>query len=100
MTIHIDLDEWIYIVVEKNENVDQIVGQHDTQHDVKFIPAYKDRSAAQKVAIQMALEEYEVQAIIYEDLLRYADQHKSMIFLLDSHGQLILKIAPDGGIVQ
>ena len=97
MTMGIELDEWLFVLVEKNQNSEQIIAQLDIEHDIRFIPAFKDRNAAQLGADQLGIKpEFEIQAIIYEDLLQYADRNRSLIMLLDSHGSPILKIAPDG----
>ena len=97
MTAVIELDEWLFVLVQKSQSSEQIIAQHDTEHDIRFIPAFKDRNTAQLGAGQLGIKlKYEIQAIIYEDLLQYAHRNRSLIMLLDSHGSPILKIAPDG----
>lgn len=97
MTVGVKLDEWLFVLVEKSQNSEQIIGQHDTEHNIRFIPTFKDRDTAQMGAGQLGIEtNYEIQAIIYEDLLQYAGQNKSLILLLDKQGSPLLKIAPDG----
>lgn len=97
MTVGIKLDEWLFVLVEKSQNSEQIIGQHDMAHNIRFIPTFKDRDTAQMGAGQLDIKtNYEIQAIIYEDLLQYADQNKSLILLLDKQGSPLLKIAPDG----
>lgn len=97
MTVGIELDEWLFVLVEKTQSSDQIIAQLDTEHDIRFIPAFKDRTTAQMGAGRIGIKTpYEVQAIIYEDLLQYAGQNQSLILLLDNHGSPVVKIAPDG----
>jgi len=97
MTSGIEMDEWLFVLVENSQPREQIIGQHDTEHNIRFIPTFKDRNAAQMGAGQLGIKtQYEIQAIIYEDLLRYASQSQSLILLLDNHGSPLLKIAPDG----
>ena len=91
------MDTWLFVLVEKSANGERIFGQQDTAHDIRFVPAFKDRKSAQKGAIRLDVEDdYEVHAIIYEDLLGYAGENQSLIFLLDGKGSPLLKIAPDG----
>ena len=97
MAIQIGLDEWIYALVEKHPNDEQIIGQYDTEHDIRFIPIYLNRDIAQLGARYLAIHtSYEIQAIIFEDLLRFATQNQSLIFLMDDHGSLLTKFSPDG----
>jgi hypothetical protein len=97
MTAGIELDEWLFVLVEKSQNGEQIIAQLDTEHDIRFIPTFKDRGTAQIGAGQLGIKTpYEIQAIIYEDLLQYAGQNQTLIILLDNHGNPLLKIAPDG----
>lgn len=96
----IGLDQWIYALVEKTPDNERIIGQHDTEHDIRFIPIYMDRDAARLGAAHLAIEKsYEIQAIIYEDLLQYAALNQSLVFLMDGRGALLSKIAPDGRAV-
>ena len=93
----IEMDEWLFVLVDKSGNNEQIVGQHDTAHDIRFIPAFKDRDSALKGGVKLDIDiNFEIQAIIYEDLLRYAGENQSLVLLLDSKGSPLLKIAPDG----
>jgi hypothetical protein len=39
---------------------------------------------------------FEVQAIIFEDLVRYAVEGGFLLFLLDGRGQIVAKLTPDG----
>jgi len=97
MTVGIELDEWLFVLVEKSQNSEQIIAQLDTEHDIRFIPAFKDRTAAQMGTSRIGIKTpYEIQAIIYEDLLQYAGQNQSLILLLDNQGSPLLKIAPNG----
>lgn len=98
--VAIGLNEWIYVLVEKSGNDEQIIAQHDTARDIRFIPVYQDRDSAQQGALLLSIQGiYEIQAVIFEDLLNYAARHKSLIFVLDGQGNVQLKIAPDGQVL-
>ena len=88
---------WVYAFVQNPGADEKIVGQHDLEQDVAFIPAFLDKESAQQGIIQMPCEKgnkYEVQAIIYEDLANYAAANNFLIFILNAEGKVIQKIAP------
>lgn len=99
MTQTIDADAWVYVVVQNPGAEEKIVGQQDAERDITFIPVFKERDTALQGASRMAREPgrtFEVQAIIFEDLVRYAVEGGFLLFLLDGRGQIIAKLTPDG----
>lgn len=99
MTPIIDADAWVYVVVQNPGPNESIVGQHDAGNDIAFIPVYKDRDTALQGVIHLAKEPgqaFEIQAIIFEDLSRYAVEGGFLLFILDARGQVEAKLTPDG----
>lgn len=97
MTQKIDADAWVYVMVQNPEKGDQIVGQVDTDNDISFIPMFMDKESATQGLIHMAKEKgakYEIQAILFEDLEKYAAESQFLIFVLDDEGRVIDKRAP------
>ncbi len=97
MTQQIDADAWVYVMVQNPEKDDQIVGQMDTDNNISFIPMFMDKESATQGMIHMAKEKgkkYEVQAILFEDLEKYAAESQFLIFVLDDEGRVIDKRAP------
>jgi len=91
----IQADTWLYVAIQKIGNIDQIVGQTDTEHDVAFIPAFLGKDAAQQAMFHLHLEKkgkYEIQAFIYEDLARYAMDGGFLIFILDEEGNVLERL--------
>lgn len=91
----IETTSWLYIVIQKNGPNEQIVGQTDSEHDITFIPAFLNKEAAQQAMFHLHLEKkskHEVQAIIYEDLHRYALEGGFLIFVLDEDGKIIQRL--------
>jgi hypothetical protein len=89
--------DWLYVVVQNPDMDAQIMGQLDEAHDIRFIPAFKSREDAQQGLLQLTTArgvKYEIQALIMEDLQRYASEMGSLIFLLDVDGHILEKIAP------
>ncbi len=88
-------DTWIWVVIENPEKNEKIVGQQEEKSDTSFIPAYKSKEEAQQCMNLLARHPgsiYEAQAILYEDLARYAAENGFMIFLLDGFGTVTEKI--------
>ncbi len=97
MTQQIDAHAWVYVLVQNPGTDDNIVGQIDEEHDISFIPMFLDKDAASQGVLHMAKEKgkkYEIQAIIFEDLEKYALEGQSILFVIDSDGKVIDKRAP------
>lgn len=91
--------DWLYVIVQNPETDSQIVGQYDEAHDVHFIPAFKSKEDAQQGLLQLPTSrgsKYEIQAMIFEDLHRYASEKGWMLFILDAEGHISEQIAPEG----
>jgi hypothetical protein len=101
MTQAINANSWVYIVVKNPGQEEQILGQKDAEHKVAFIPTFLDKDAAMQGVVNLPKAEghkYEIQAIIYEDLARYAAEGQFLIFILDDQGHITDKRSPMVGI--
>lgn len=97
MTRHIDAHAWVYVLVQNPGTDDRIVGQVDAEHDISFIPMFMDKEAASQGVLHMAKEKgqkYEIQAIIFEDLEKFAMKGQSVLFVIDGDGKIVDKRAP------
>lgn len=95
----IDANTWVYVVVRDPEKNEQIVGQHDDKADIAYIPAFLDKEAAVMGIGRMAKtqgQKYEIQAIIFEDLVTNAGQGGFFIFILDENGKSVAQYTPAG----
>lgn len=91
----IDAGTWLYVAIQKTANSEQIVGQTDSEHDISYIPAFQSKETAQQAMFHLHLEKkskYEVQAIICEDLVRYAQDGGFVIFVLDEDGKVVERL--------
>ncbi|MDA8142276.1 MAG: hypothetical protein M0036_26820 [Desulfobacteraceae bacterium] len=99
MSETIKQDQWVYVVIQNPGQHETIVGQRDTESQIDFIPVFKSRDDAQQGVMYMAKspgQKFEIQAIIYEDLLRHAEDGGFLVFMLDGGGRVLTKIRPDG----
>lgn len=97
MAIKVDATTWVYVLVQNPGADETIVGQIDQEKEITFIPAYIDRESAQQGIFDIPKksgQKYEIQAIIYEDLERYAGDAQSLIFFLDANGKIMETRAP------
>jgi hypothetical protein len=97
MGIEMTATRWVYVMVQDPGKNERIVGRHDPERNIAFVPTFLTKEAAQQAALFLArerLEKYEIQAIIYEDLARYALGGGFLIFVLDGSGKILDQIAP------
>ena len=97
MTEAITATTWVYVLIQNPEGSENIVGQHDPVNDISYIPTFLDKDSATQGSMHMAKQKgqkYEVQAIIYEDLERFAAEGGFILFLVDDEGNVIDKRAP------
>jgi hypothetical protein len=95
----IDKNAWVYVVVQNPGGNETIVGQHDAEHDIHFVPVFRDRDSALLGVTKMVKEPgqtFEIQAIIYDDLVRYSAEGGFLLFILDGQGNIAFKLRPDG----
>jgi len=90
-------DRWVWVVVQNPGGQEQLLGQYDQQEDISFIPTFHSKEDAQQCFMNMAHQKgskYEVQAILYEELVKEAGGGGFMIFLLNENGEVLEKITP------
>ena len=90
-------DEWVWVVVQDPGGNEQILGQHDRQEDISFIPAFPDKESAQQGLLNLKHQQghkYEAQAILRDELLKDAASGGFMVFLLGENGEVLEKIKP------
>jgi hypothetical protein len=91
--------EWLYVIVQNPESNAEIMGQHDEGVDVRFIPAFRTKDDAQQGLLRFPTTngaKYEIQALILEDLQRYAWERGFLLFVLDADGRIEERIVPEG----
>jgi hypothetical protein len=94
MNIEIEDSRWVYVMVQNLGTEEQIVGQVDQEKEINFIPTFLNKEAAQQATVFIPKQKgkkIEIQAIIYEDLFRYAGDNNFLIFILDQNGEILSK---------
>lgn len=102
MGLEIKQDSWLYVLIRHLDSSDQIVGQKDDEFDVAYIPAFQNKENALMGMGRIARQKgskYEVQAIIFEDLIRHAAAEKFCVFILDEDGKILEKYSPEGNLI-
>ena len=90
-------DQWIYVVIHGPEGNEQILGQQDEEANVSFIPVFLKKEEALMNLNLLAREKghkYEVQAMLYEDLIAGTAAQGFMVFILNESGGIVEKISP------
>ena len=90
-------DEWVWVVVQDPGENEQFLGQHAQQENISFIPAFPDKESAQQGLLNLKRQQghkYEAQAILRDELLKYAATGGFMVYLLGENGEVLEKIKP------
>lgn len=92
MSMEIDDSRWVFVMVQNPGANEEIIGQMDEEKNINFIPTFLTKEAAQQAVLFMPKEKgkkIEIQAIIFEDLSRYATENHFLIFILDEDGKIL-----------
>ena len=95
MSQHLKDDTWVWIVIQDPGNKEEILGQLDEEKNISFIPTFQTKEEGLQCMNLLSRKPgltYEMQAILYEDLTRFASEHKFMIVLINGSGDVIEEI--------
>jgi len=91
-------ESWVWVVIQNPDGRDaQMVGQHEEENDIAFIPTFLEKDEALKCYNLLTFDKTrknEVQAVLYEELCRDASENGFVIFILDGSGEVLEKIDP------
>ncbi len=88
-------ETWIWVIIQNPGNKEQILCQHDTTNDIKFIPSFYEKDHALMCINQFQKEEkaeFEPQAMFYDEVLNYASNNGFLIFMLNEKGIITDKL--------
>jgi hypothetical protein len=95
--MNIKADQWVWAIFYGEEGNERMLGQQDTAADIAFIPCFLTKDEAINALGLLSKtpgQIYSAQAILYEDIVRYAKENGFMIFFLKANGEVIEKVAP------
>lgn len=90
-------NEWLWVVVFGQDGNEQMLGQHDEDGDILFIPCFLSKEEAINglgLLSKNPLQTYSVQAILFEDLKSYSKNNGFMVFILKESGEILDKVSP------
>jgi hypothetical protein len=97
MTEALNAEEWLWVMIQDPGATETVVGMHDEKGGFSFIPMFREKDAALQCFLNLPRasgKKYEAQAMIFEDLLRYAVENGVLLYLLDGDGKVLKKINP------
>jgi hypothetical protein len=92
-----DKAEWVFVAVENPGGDEHFVGYRDEKAEIAYIPAFLKKEEAQACFINLPREagkKYEIQAVLFGDLVRDAAKNEFLVFILDSEGRIRQRIDP------
>jgi len=91
------LPEWLWVVIEEENGVEKLLGQHDVEAGVSFIPAFNSQEDGQ-IALAFLQKvpgrKYEVQAMRASEVVRTAEPYDYLLYILDAKGTVLERLAP------
>jgi hypothetical protein len=87
-------DSWVWVVIQDPEGDAKVLGQHDAENDISFIPTFLEKEEALKCYNSLVLEKgkkHEVEAVLYEELRRDSSENGFLIFILNGSGEILEK---------
>ena len=97
MAISISNDTWVYVVIGNPGSADKLTGFQE-KNGTAFIPVLRSKNAAEGFLGYMPREPglfYEIQTIIFADVLKYARENGSKIYLVNEKGEILEKGSPE-----
>jgi hypothetical protein len=90
-------ETWVYVIVENPGGVESFLGQVDEKTGIQFLPVFLEKDAATMSMGQFKRRKgtkYEVQAVLFEDLVKDATDNRFSIFILNDAGEIKEQINP------
>jgi hypothetical protein len=90
-------DTWIWVVVQNPGANEEFLGQEYEDQNVSFIPAFFEKEDARQCLVHMTTNKgnrYEVQAVLFSELVQAVAKNDFMIFILNAEGEILEKVKP------
>ncbi len=96
-TSPISAEDWVFVGIRNPGRDEQVLGQADLAASIAYIPIFRKKDDAQLCLPRMFPDPaltFEVQAILFGDILEMADGKGYHLYLLDARGTICDRIAP------
>ena len=93
----LNANTWVYTVITNPGSDEQVLGQHDAEADISYIPIFLEKDHATQGMVQLQVApgtRVEVQALLYSEITVAAMENGFLVYLLDDTGNILEKIAP------
>ena len=90
-------DSWVWVVIQDPDRSEQLLGQFEKENEISFIPAFYEKEEALECYELLSRDKtlkYEIQALLYGDLIKYTKDNDFMIFFLNGEGKILERIKP------
>ena len=97
MSVTLEENPMVWVIVQTVEGVEQFVGQHHPDLGINYIPFFNEKEDAQQGMLFFKRRKgsrVEVQALRLRELARDAARHGFLLFRSDADGQILDKIDP------
>jgi hypothetical protein len=95
MTLELNNDTWVWVIVQEPETKAHYVGQFDQETGISYIPAFLQKDDAQQCLTHIVPDKTmprEVQAVCFGDLAHDAAQNGFTVFILNSKGRILAEL--------
>ena len=85
-------DQWVWAVIQEPEKNPQYLGQYDDEKSISFIPAFREKEHGIQCLNLLNKNEnlkYEVQAILYDELVKDARKNGFLVVFLNGEGKVL-----------
>jgi hypothetical protein len=97
MVISISNDTWVYVVIGNPGSDEKLTGFQE-KDGMAFIPVLRNKNDAEGFLGYIPRQpgvRYEIQTIIFEDVLKYARENGSKIYVVNEKGEILEKGSPE-----
>lgn len=97
MSLSLEENPMVWVIVQTVDGLEQFVGQHNPDLDIRYIPFFADKEEAQQGLSLLKREKgrrYEIQAVRFRLLAGDAAENGFLLFRSDADGRILDKIDP------
>ncbi len=94
MQKHADTAGWVWVIIQDPDGDETLLGQHDPENGIRFIPAFPDRESAQTglhTLVRDPTLKVEVQAIEIGEVIHQATGQGYQLLIMDQNGKVLKK---------